>query len=187
VSVLPAVLLSGPPASGKSTLSYLVARELRAAVIGQDIATGPLVSVVQRLVGVDDLDDERLAGLTREPRYRVVLDLAVDNLTAGMPVVLVAPFTAERTDPAAWAAARDRLMAAGGTPLLVWLRLEPAEVLRRLTERAAPRDAAKLTDEAAYLARLATACVPPVVSHLALDANLPSDVLARAVLDAIST
>jgi predicted kinase len=185
VSVLPAVLLSGPPASGKSTLSHLVARELRAAVIGQDVATGPLVSVVQRLVGVDDLDDPRLAGLTREPRYRVVLDLAIDNLAAGMPVVLVAPFTAERTDPSAWAAARDRLMAAGGTPLLVWLRLEPAEVLRRLRERDAIRDAAKLTDEAAYLARLATACGPPEVPHLALDATRPPDVLARAVLDAL--
>ncbi|MEN3320363.1 MAG: hypothetical protein V7643_3765, partial [Mycobacterium sp.] len=113
MSVLPAVLLSGPPASGKSTLSHLVAHELRAAVIGQDVATGPLVSVVQRLVGVDDLDDPRLVGLTREPRYRVVIDLAVDNLAAGMPVVLVAPFTAERTEPAAWAAARDRLVAAG--------------------------------------------------------------------------
>ena len=179
------VLLSGPPASGKSTLSHLVARELRAAVIGQDVATGPLVSVVQRLVGVDDLDDPRLAGLTREPRYRVVLDLAIDNLAAGMPVVLVAPFTAERTDPAAWAAARDRLMAAGGTPLLVWLRLEPTEVLRRLRERDAPRDAAKLTDEASYLARLATACVPPDGPHLALDATRPSDVLARTVLDAL--
>jgi predicted kinase len=185
VSVLPAVLLSGPPASGKSTLSHRVARELRAAVIDQDVATGPLVSVVQRLVGLDDLDDPRLTGLTREPRYRVVLDLAVDNLEAGMPVVLVAPFTAERTDPDAWAAARDRLMAASGTPVLVWLRLEPAEVLRRLRERAAPRDAPKLTDEAAYLARLATACTPPVVPHHALDATRPPDVLARAVLDAL--
>jgi predicted kinase len=185
VSVLPAVLLSGPPASGKSTLSHLVAHELRAAVIGQDVATGPLVSVVQRLVGVDDLDDPRLVGLTREPRYRVVIDLAVDNLAAGMPVVLVAPFTAERTEPAAWAAARDRLVAAGGTPLLVWLRLDPTEVLRRLRERDASRDAAKLFDEAAYLARLATACAPPVVTHLALDATRPPDALARAVLDAL--
>ncbi len=99
MNVLPAVLLSGAPASGKSTLSHLVARALRAAVIGQDVATGPLVSVVQRLVGVDDLVDPRLAGLTREPRYQVVLDLAVDNLIAGMPVVLVAPFTAERIRP----------------------------------------------------------------------------------------
>jgi predicted kinase len=186
MSGIPTVLLSGAPASGKSTLSHLIARELRAAVIGQDIATGPLVSVVQQLVGVDDLDDPRLAGLTRGPRYQVVLDLAVDNLAAGMPVVLVAPFTAERADPAAWSATHDRLAAAGGAPLLVWLRLEPGEVLRRLRERGAARDAAKLVDEAAYLAGLATqACQPPVVPHLDLDATQPAATLARAVLDAI--
>ena len=186
MSGLPAVLLSGAPASGKSTLSHLVAHELRAAVIGQDVATGPLVSVVQQLIGVDDLDDPRLAGLTREPRYQVVLDLAVDNLAAGMPVVLVAPFTVERIDPVAWSATHDRLAAAGGTPLLVWLRLEPCEVLRRLRDRGAARDAAKLADEAAFLGRLATkACRPPVVPHLDLDATQSPDILARAVLDAI--
>jgi predicted kinase len=186
VSGLPAVLLSGAPASGKSTLSHLVAHELHAAVIGQDVATGPLVSVVQQLIGVDDLDDPRLAGLTREPRYQVVLDLAVDNLAAGMPVVLVAPFTVERIDPIAWSATHDRLAAAGGTPLLVWLRLEPCEVLRRLRDRGAARDAAKLADEAAFFGRLATkACRPPVVPHLDLDATQSPDILARAVLDAI--
>jgi hypothetical protein len=92
----------------------------------------------------------------------------------------------ERADPAAWAATRDRLVAAGGTPLLVWLRLEPADVLRRLRERAAPRDAAKLADEGAYLARAAaTAGDQPVVPHLALDATRPPEVLARAVLEAL--
>jgi predicted kinase len=186
VSVLSAVLLSGAPASGKSTLSRVVARELGAAVIGQDVATAPLVEVVQRLVGIDDLDDPRLAGLTRGARYRVVLDLAVDNLAAGVPVVLVAPFTAERADPTAWAATHDRLVAAGGTPLLVWLRLQPAEVLRRLRERGAERDAAKLVDQAAYLDKVATACDPPVVPHLALDATLPTEELASAVLDALA-
>jgi predicted kinase len=185
VSGLPAVLLSGAPASGKSTLARLIARQIRAAVIDQDVATGPLVSVVQRLIGVDDLDDPRLAGLTREPRYRVLLDLAVDNLFAGTPVVLVAPFTAERSQPAAWSATHDRLTTAGGTPLMVWLRLEPAEVVRRLRARGAARDAAKLTDEAAYLARMSTACSPPVVPHLALDATLPPEVLAGTVLDAL--
>jgi predicted kinase len=188
VSALPAVLISGAPATGKSTVSRLVARELRAAVIGQDVATGPLVEVVQRLVGIDDLDDPQLAGLTRAARYQVVLDLAVDNLNAGMPVVLVAPFTAERADPAAWASTHERLVAAGGAPLLVWLRLEPAEVLRRLRERGADRDAAKLSDEAGYLAGpAAVACDSPVVPHLALDATLPPAELACAVLEALAS
>jgi predicted kinase len=187
MTALPVVLLSGAPASGKSTLSHLVARELRAAVIDQDVATAPLVEVVQRLAGGDDLDDPRLAGLTRDARYRVVLDLAVDNLAAGMPVVLVAPFTAERADAAAWSSTHERLVAAGGAPLLVWLRLQPAEVLRRLRERGADRDAAKLADERAYLAGpAAVACASPVAPHLALDATLPPAELARAVLEALA-
>jgi predicted kinase len=184
---LPVVLISGAPASGKSTLSHLVARDLRAAVIDQDVATAPLVDVVQRLVDVDDLDDPRLAGLTRDARYRVLLDLAADNLAAGVPVVLVAPFTAERTEPAAWAATHDRLVAAGGAPRLVWLRLEPAEMLRRLRARSAERDAPKLADEAAYLSGpAAIACREPVVPHLALDATLPLAELARVVVGALS-
>ena len=143
MSVLPAVLLSGPPASGKNTLSHLVARELRAAVIDQDVATGPLVSVVQRLVGVDDLDDPRLAGLTREPRYRVVLDLAVDNLAAGMPVVLVAPFTAERRPGCL--GRRSRPADGGGRQTGAGLAAPRAHrSAAPARERGAPRDAAKL-------------------------------------------
>lgn len=181
MTALPAVLLAGAPGTGKSTLSHHVARRLGAAVISQDVATGPLVDVVAGLSGVADLDDPRLAGLTRAARYRVVLDLAADNLAAGIPVVLVAPFTTERADPAAWAAARDQLITAGGQPLLVWLSLDPAERLRRLRIRGAARDAAKLADEGTLLA----AECPPAVEHLALDASHPPDELSRIVIDAV--
>ena len=116
---------------------------------------------MQCLVGVDDLDDPRLAGITRDARYRVVLELAVDNLAAGMPVVLVAPFTAERAEPAAWAATHDRLVAAAVPPCSCGYASSP-EMLRRLRERGSDRDAAKLADEAGYLSGAAvTACRRP--------------------------
>ncbi|GAB3689435.1 AAA family ATPase [Angustibacter aerolatus] len=186
-AALPAVLLAGAPASGKSTVGRLLAGRLGAALLDQDVATGPLVDVVQRLVGVDDLDDPRLAGLTRAARYEVLWALAESNLRAGVPVVLVAPFTAERSGDPHWAAARGRLAAAGGAPLLVWLRLDRAEVLRRLRARGAARDAAKLLDEGAYLEALAAReAGPPAVPHLELDATRRAADLAAAVRAALT-
>ena len=130
-SQLPALLISGPPASGKSTLATAVAARLRAALLDQDVLTGALTGVIGDLVGTHDLDDPRLAKLTRDARYEAVLATAEHNLRAGTPVVLVAPFSAERTEAPAWHRVRDRLAAAGGRPVLVWLRL-PADELVRL-------------------------------------------------------
>lgn len=171
----PALVLTGAPATGKSTLAAILAGRLRAALIDQDVATQPLVDVVAALVGADDLDDPRLASATRSARYEVVTAIAESNLRAGTPVILVAPFTSERSSSSSWTALRDRLAAAGGEPLLVWLHLPAAQIVARLRSRGAVRDAAKLADPA-YEASLPVA--EPVVPHLRLDASLPPEHLA---------
>src|SRR5712691_4835698 len=66
---LAAVLIGGPPATGKSTLAAALAPHLGAALLDLDVATGPLTRVVSGLTGVRDMDDPVLAGLTREARY----------------------------------------------------------------------------------------------------------------------
>ncbi len=182
---MPAVVVTGAPATGKSTLGRLLARGLPAALVDQDVATGPMMAVVQRVVGIDDLDDERLASLTRAARYEVLAAIAVDNLRAGVPVVLVAPYTAERDDPAAWSRLATRLEAAGGAPLLAWLSLDPHEILRRLRERGAARDRPKLVDEDAYLAVLARLARRPAAPHLALAADQDPALLVGRVLEAV--
>ncbi|HST82180.1 MAG TPA: AAA family ATPase [Kineosporiaceae bacterium] len=183
---LPVVVITGAPATGKSTLGRRVARRLHAALIDQDVATQPLVAVIQRLVGIHDLDDERLARVTREARYEAIAALAVDNLRVGIPVVLVAPYTSERADEQAWADLADRFVSAGGTPLLVWLSLEPTRILRRLQARGALRDQAKVTTDRAYLAQLSRAAAQPSAPHLALPAEQASEVLVRRVLGALN-
>lgn len=165
-----AILISGGPATGKSTLAAALAPRLGAAVLDLDVATGPLTTVVSDLIGAADLSDPRIARLTRAPRYETLFALAVDNLRVGMSVVLVAPFTAERSEDG-WTAAAGRLAAHAVDVLLVWLHLPPDQHVERLKRRGAARDTDKVKDPYAFLA--AIDADPPAVPHLAVDATVP--------------
>jgi hypothetical protein len=136
---------------------------------------------VSELIGVHDLDDPALAELTRDARYGTLLGLAQANLRAGRSVILVAPFTAERAQPSAWAATARRLAA---DLTMVWLHLPPEELIQRLTRRALARDENKIGDPASFLTGLDLE--PPAVPHLALDASQPAAALVRSVLDYLS-
>jgi predicted kinase len=176
-----AVLIGGPPATGKSTLAMALAPRLEAALLDLDTATAPLTRVVSELIGVHDLDDPALAGLTRDARYETLLGLAEANLAAGRPVVLVAPFSAERASPSRWAASTRRIPAPA---TMVWLYLAPGELIRRLTQRGLDRDESKIRDPGSYLTGLDLA--RPTIPHLALDASQPTVALVSAVLDHLS-
>jgi predicted kinase len=174
------ILVTGPPATGKSTLAAALVRRVTGALIDQDVATGALVDVIGSLIDVHDLDDLRLAALTRTARYETIVRLAEDNLRCGVAVVLVAPFTRERRDLGSWHDLERRLDTAGGVPTLVWLQLEPPEILARMRARAALRDVDKLRDEVSLLARLDLD--PPAGPHLRLDAAAPVGDLVDLVL-----
>lgn len=177
-----ALLVSGPPASGKTTLAREVARRTGACLLDLDVVTGALTESIGKLLGSNDLDSPAFAGDLRGARYECLLAAAEDNLRIGTPVVLVAPFTAERTSLEAWETVRDRLIAAGGRPSLVWLRVAPEELVRRLRHRGAERDAAKLADPDSFLVTHSVAA--PVADHVAVDAvDNVSDQVAR-ILDA---
>jgi predicted kinase len=163
-----AILISGAPATGKSTLAAALAPRLGAALLDLDVATGPLTRVVSDLIGVADLGDPRIARLTRGPRYDTLFALAEDNLRAGIPVVLVAPFTAERSADG-WSAAAGRLEAHAAGVVLVWLHLPEHQLVERLRRRDAARDADKVRDPAAFLATVDRD--PPAVPHLRVDAT----------------
>ena len=178
MSAVAAVLIGGPPATGKSTLALALAPRLDAAVLDLDVATAPLTAVVSELTGLHDLDDPALAGLTRAARYDTLLALAAANVAAGRPVVLVAPFSLERSRVSAWTAFTRRIPARA---TMVWLYLAPDELMRRLAERGLARDAAKIRDPASYLTGLDLE--PPAIPHLALDASRPTDALVGSVLE----
>jgi predicted kinase len=179
-----AVLISGAPATGKSTLAAALAPRLGAAVLDIDVATGPLTSVVSDLIGVADLSDPQMARLTRAARYDTLYALAEDNLRAGLSVVLVAPFTAERSERG-WNAVLGRLEAHAAGLVLVWLHLPSDQLIERLKRRAAARDTDKVSKPGAFLAAIDR--VPPAAPHLALDATMQvEDLVDRVVAHSTS-
>ena len=153
-----------------------MAPRLGTSLLDLDVATGPLTRVVSDLTGVRHLDDPVLAGLTRDARYDTLLGLAEANLRVGRPVVLVAPFTAERARPSAWATITRRIL---GDLTMVWLHLPPDELVQRLTRRALAHDENKIRDPGSFLTGLDLE--PPVVPDLALDASPEMSVVLASV------
>lgn len=146
-----------------------LAGTLGATLIDLDIATEPLLSVIESLVNVDDIDDPRLATLTRSPRYETITRLAEDNLRIGNTVLLVAPFTEERKNLHAWEELVDRLhRAADGAVTMIWLYLGREELMQRMRSRGAERDGNKLGKERGFIDQLELG--PPVGPHIPIHA-----------------
>ena len=176
-----ALLIAGPPASGKSIVGALLARALGAALIDLDVATEPLLRVIESLVKVDDIDDPRLATLTRADRYETITRLAEDNLRVGNTVLLVAPFTEERRNLGAWEELAARLhRAAGGAVTMIWLYLSREELLQRMRARRAGRDEPKLNKEQRFVDQLDLG--PPVGPHIPINAVGSVDQLVRSIV-----
>lgn len=163
------VVLTGAPGAGKSVTGEAFARLAGAAVLDQDTMTNPLVDVVAGLLGVEDYADPRLAAAVRDARYDCLLRVAEDCVRVGVTVVLVAPFTSERRDPAAWDHLARRMTAAGGAPVLAWIRIAPEELEQRVVARGTARDAGKLRDVRTWIAGLDL--MPPSVPFVELDAT----------------
>lgn len=172
-----AILMTGAPATGKTTVGRLVAGVLGAALVDQDVVTGPLVAAIAADV---DLDGPVGAAL-RAARYESIVATAEDCLSVGTSAVLVAPFTTERSHPDAFRVLTERFAAVGASTTLVWLTAPAGVLVTRMIERGADRDAGKLADPDTYFR--AGLLAAPAVPHVRIDATQDP----RAQLDNILT
>lgn len=176
--------MTGAPASGKSTTAAEVARRLGAAVLDLDSMTNPLVDIVASATGASDYGDPTVADLTRDARYECLTRVARDCLEAGVSVVLIAPFTAERKDSAAWERLAARLETGGGLVRLAWIRVTEELLVERIVARGAARDADKIAGLRDYVASVDL--TPPRTSHIELDGAASPESQAATVVTALA-
>lgn len=177
------IALTGPAGAGKSTTAAALARRLGAAVLDQDSITEPLVAVGRKL-GIDKDMDPEVTKLLRDARYDCLVRAAADCSRAGVPSVLVAPFTVERRDGDAWERFASKVRRGGGRPRLAWLRIAPQDLARRLRQRSA-ESGYRVIDVDDYIRTIGIDA--PVGPFIEVDATLPPDQQALHLRSALNS
>jgi predicted kinase len=109
-----------------------------------------------------DRDSPSYKATYREPIHQTLFDLAKENLSFGLTVVVVAPFTKERRDPTFL----DYLKTRCGVDdcLVVYLTCDDQLRRSRIVQRGNPRDALKLKEWDQYAA-VGVDPTPPPFPH----------------------
>lgn len=136
-------LVCGLPASGKTTYARQLAAETGAVLLDSDTASDLLIQAAHLAAGIDphDRDSPTYKTTYRLPVYETLFALATENLPHAQ-VIIAGPFTSELQERTTWQAQLESRFP-DTTIQIHHLQIEETERLRRMDQRAAPRDAAK--------------------------------------------
>jgi tRNA uridine 5-carbamoylmethylation protein Kti12 len=142
------ILVSAPPASGKTYVSMELAAHLRHVVYLDKDALVPLSNVVFQVANEpNDRNGVFFHKYLRDVEYQVILNMGLDALKYDDIVLINAPFAKEIRDPDYIAALRKELKETYDAHLaIVWVICSIETVHQRMIERNSPRDEYKLKD-----------------------------------------
>ncbi len=147
------ILVTSPPASGKTYVSKKLAQALKHVVyLDKDTL---IVLSKQIFVAADkpyNRSSEYFEKYIRNYEYEAIVDIALEALEYEDIALINAPFTREVRDPAYMNALRERLKQKNARLTVVWVQANPELVHQRMVARGSDRDTWKLANWDQYIA-----------------------------------
>ena len=147
------IIVSAPPASGKTYVSMKLAETLKHVVYLDKDSLVPLSNVAYQVAGLPAArEGEFFQHYLRDVEYNVILDMAFQALKYDDLVLINAPFTKEIHTPYFIVSLREKLEHDYNARLvIVWVTCDMESVHQRMIERNSPRDVFKLKNFDAWV------------------------------------
>ncbi len=139
------ILVSSPPACGKTYISKQLAKNLKHVVYLDKDTLIPLSKQIFRVAKKPyDRSSDFFEENIRDYEYEVILDLAFEALTYAETVLINAPFTREIRDADYIKKLKAKLAASGAVLTIIWVITTPEVCRERMIKRNSDRDIYKI-------------------------------------------
>lgn len=146
------ILITSPPACGKTTLAKKLAKELCETVY---LDKDTLIPLSKKIFEVAEEEYNRSSEFfkkhVRDLEYKVVLDLAFEAIEFDSNVIINAPFSRELRDKQYIESLRNRLKGYGAELRVIWIECSEETAHERMLKRNSDRDTWKLQHWEEYI------------------------------------
>lgn len=146
------ILVTSPPASGKTYISKMLATNLDHVVYLDKDTLVPLSNVVFNVAGEEvNRSSDFFEEYIRDVEYEVTLNFAFEAIQYEDIVLINAPFTREIRNTEYMVSLRKKLREYGASLTVVWVQTDVEVCKQRMIERNSPRDTWKIANWDEYI------------------------------------
>ena len=146
------ILVTSPPACGKTRLSRRLSTALRHVVYLDKDSLIPLSKQIFKVAGEPyNRSSAFFQKEIRDYEYEVIVDIGLEALKYDDTVLINAPFTRDIRDAQDIAGLKARLAEVGATLTVVWIVTDPEVCHQRMLKRNSDRDTWKLANWEEYI------------------------------------